>query len=174
MKYFSTSTAAIAVFIFAGCGSTPPANQPQASNTVNQSNQPAAETKPATPAVSPTETLKALNTAAKVRDVATIKKYLSSGTLALFEETANQEEKPVDDLLRTDPPLTLLAETGKEQISGDTATVEVKETAEGPLDKIPFVVENGEWKVALDIYLEELERRLADTSNSNTANAPKP
>ena len=51
----------------------------------------------------------------------------------------------------------------EEKIEGETATVEVQNMMDKEeYEKIPFVKEGGAWKVALDIYMDDLERRIAE------------
>ncbi len=55
-----------------------------------------------------------------------------------------------------------LPETRNEKITGDTATLEVKNDKTGKWDTLPFVKENGEWKIALDKFLENMLKGLGD------------
>ena len=148
-----------AVITFAGCSSQERANQPQNAQNTAAAQPKAEETQPTR---SPTDTLKALNEASKAKDVAAIKSLLSSGTIALTEQLAQEEKKSADELLRDDPPFAKLPELRNEKITGDTATVEVKNDVSGDYETFPFVKENGEWKVALDVYLKEFEQDLAE------------
>ena len=136
----------------------------------------------------PTETLKALNEASKKRDVPAIKKLLSKGTLALLEESAKTKNKSSDELLKEEggAPFKELPDIRGETIEGDTAFVDVKNEITGETERIPLVKEEGEWKVALDKYLEDLMKRWTEQmksvqpnsniapSNSNQTNTNKP
>lgn len=110
----------------------------------------------------PTETLKALNEASKKKDPAEIKKLLSKGTLVLLENAATAANTSSDELLKKEDgaPFRELPEIRGEKIEGDTATVTVKNDVTGGDENIPLVKEEGEWKVALDKYLEDLKKRL--------------
>jgi hypothetical protein len=100
---------------------------------------------------SPTATAKAFYEAAKAKDVAGIKATMSKGSLDMMESFAKMQNKSLDDALKepnsTPPPGNF--ESRNEVISGDTATVEVKDE-KGNWEKIPFVKEDGKWKIALD------------------------
>ena len=100
---------------------------------------------------SPTATAKAFYEAAKAKDVAGIKATMSKGSLDMMESFAKMQNKSLDDALKepnsTPPPSNF--EARNEVISGDTATVEVKDE-KGNWEKIPFVKEDGKWKIALD------------------------
>ena len=183
MKIYTVILTALAALAITACSTTQPANQTPANtantaNTVNQTNQAIIETKPAGTALSPTETLKALNEASRKKDTAAIKNYLSQGTLELLEQRAKEENKTVDEILKEedDSQAEQLPETGGEKIEGDKATVEVKNPDTGAYEPFPLVKENGMWKVALDVYLKELEKRFADEMNEmpeNSSNKPK-
>lgn len=136
----------------AGCSSDPPSND-QPSNIANQSVQAPAEIKPA--ALGPADTLKALNQASNKKDVAAILRYVSKGTLALLEKGAKEQNKTVDEALKEEGggPFLTLPELGAEEIDGDKATLEVRNVDTGEFELLPFVKENGEWKVAIDTYL---------------------
>lgn len=125
---------------------------------------------------SPTETIKALSEASKQKDPAAIKSYLSKGTLDMLDQSAKRREKSVDELLREEngAPMQDLTEVRNEQITGETATVEVKNNVTGGFEKIPFVSENGVWKVSLDTYMQDAIKRLNEAMNQPPANASVP
>ncbi len=124
--------------------------------------------------LSPTETMKALNEASKTKDIQTIKKLVSKGTLALLEKAAKTQNTTVEELLKKDngAPFQELPETRSEKITGDTATIEIKDTATNGWEMIPFVKEDGIWKVALDKFLEDLQKRTPGEMNKTPADAP--
>jgi hypothetical protein len=104
---------------------------------------------------SPTATAKAFYDATKAKDVAGMKNSLSKGSLAMMESFAKMDKKSLDDFLKepqSTPPGNF--EARNEVITGDTATLELKDE-KGKWDKIPFVKENGQWKIALDKAFEQ-------------------
>lgn len=115
----------------------------------------------------PTDTLKALNEASKKKDVEGIKKVLSKGTLKLLDEAAQKEKTTPDELLKKDngAPMAELPEILGEKIEGDTAYVEIKNDITKENEKMPLVKEDGEWKVALDKYLETMRQRFTEEMN---------
>ena len=121
----------------------------------------------------PTDTLKALNEASKKKDAPAIKKLLSKGTLNLLEESAKSKNKSSDELLQEDggAPFRDLPEVRGETIEGDTAFVDVKNEVTGENERIPLVKEDGEWKVALDKYLENLMKKLTEQMKSPVPNS---
>ncbi len=114
---------------------------------------------------SPTKTFKAFFEASKKKDAAGMRKALSKGTLDMFDKLAKAQNKSTDDMLKEvdkDAKDEKLPETRNEKITGDTATLEVKNDKMGKWDTLPFVKENGEWKIALDKFLENMLKGLGD------------
>jgi hypothetical protein len=100
---------------------------------------------------SPTATAKAFYDAVKAKDVAGIKATMSKGSLDMMEKFAKMQNKSLDEALKepnstSQPPA---FEAQNETITGDTATIEVKDE-KGKWEKLPFVKEDGLWKIALD------------------------
>lgn len=117
---------------------------------------------------SPTATFKAFYEASKKKDAAAMKKTLSKGTLDLFDRFAKAQNKSVDDILKDvdkDATAEKLPETRNEKITGDNATLEIKNDKTGQWDSLPFVKENGEWKVALDKFFENALKGLGENLN---------
>jgi len=113
----------------------------------------------------PTATFKAFYEASKKKDVAGMKKTLSKGTLDMFDKLAKEQNKTTDDMLKDvdkDDKSEKMPETRNEKINGDTATFEVKNEKTNKWDPLPFVKENGEWKIALDKFLEDMMKSLGD------------
>jgi hypothetical protein len=100
---------------------------------------------------SPTATAKAFYDAVKAKDVPGIKNAMSKNSLEMMEQFAKLENKSLDEALKdpnsSHPPATF--ESQNEKITGDTATLEVK-NEKGTWETLPFVKEDGQWKIALD------------------------
>jgi len=114
---------------------------------------------------SPTATFKAFYEAQKNKDVPGIKKTLSKGSLAMFEKAAKEQHKTVDESLKEgfDEPAFKsrnMPETRNEKIDGDTATLEVQDADSKKWEKLYFVKEDGDWKLAIDKLLEEALKNL--------------
>lgn len=175
MKIYTFILSLFSAFLISACSTTAPVNQTQNSaNVATQTNQAAVETKPApaAPARSPIETMKALHEAAKKKDPAEIKSYLSEGTLKLLEDSAQKQKQTVDELLKEDKaaPFHELPKILGEKIEGQTAIVEVEDSGSKEIAQIPFVIENGEWKVAIDKYLKNLEAEFEKESKQPAGN----
>ena len=112
---------------------------------------------------SPRATLKNYVESSQKKDAAAIKETLSAGTLKMIEESAKSRNTTLDAVLTTDAgggsAYKQLPETRNEKIEGETATLEVKNAATADWDKIPFVREDGKWKIALDKFLDEALKR---------------
>ncbi|HEX8636430.1 MAG TPA: hypothetical protein VF692_00095 [Pyrinomonadaceae bacterium] len=129
---------------------------------------------PANQPLSPTETMKALNDAAKKKDVETIKKLVSKGTIEQLEQSAKQSDTTVNELLKNDEGAGLqeLPETRNEKINGDEATIEIKNTATNEWVSMPFVKENGVWKIAYDKFVEDVMKKMTEEMKKMPADLP--
>lgn len=117
---------------------------------------------------SPSGTFKAFFEAQKKKDVAAIKKTLSKGSMQMLEKVAKEQNKTVDSALTESfespgAKEQTMPETRNEKIDGDNATLEVQNKETKKWDKIFFVKEESEWKIALDKTIEELLKNLGNT-----------
>jgi hypothetical protein len=103
---------------------------------------------------SPTATFKAYVEAVQHKDTAAVKKTFSKGSLEFFEKAAKAQNKTVDEMLKTglteEVASASMPEIRNEKIEGDSATLEVKDIKSGKWETVPFVKEDGEWKIALE------------------------
>jgi hypothetical protein len=88
------------------------------------------------------------------KDMAAAKRYLSVGTMEMMEEGAKKMGKSVDEAMK-DSPATTMPEFSNEKINGDTATVDLK--SEGMTLTMPLVKEGGEWKLAMDKMIKDMQ-----------------
>ncbi len=113
------------------------------------------------PGMSPSEVLKAFSKATQTKDAAKIKSFLSKGSIAEIEKSAKEQKTTVEDLLtegaEEDP---IDPEIRNEKIDGNTATVEVKNETLGNYDVMPFVKEDGVWKIALDKFMKDMLEKI--------------
>ena len=114
---------------------------------------------------SPTSTFKAFFEAQKKKDVEGMKKTLSKGSLAMIEKGAKEQNKSVDKVLtegleKPGGSTDKMPEYRNEKIDGDNATLEVQNEETKKWDKVYFVKEDGDWKLALDKTVEELLKNL--------------
>ena len=112
---------------------------------------------------SPTATFKKFFEASKKKDVPGIRKTLSKGSLEMFDKFAKQQNKTMDEMLKDvdkDSKTETMPETRNEKIDGETATLEIKNEKTGKWDSLPFVKEEGEWKIAFDKFIENMMKEL--------------
>jgi hypothetical protein len=103
---------------------------------------------------SPTTTFEAFYESLKKKDVQAYKKTVSKRTLEMLERNARELGKTLDEYIKADmdkPTRTLpdKPEMRNEKIEGDHATLEIKNN-EGGWNTVPFVKEDGEWKISLE------------------------
>lgn len=97
----------------------------------------------------PLETLKAYTQAIKKKDTTAMKLLLSDASLKMAEQEGKANGRTLDDVVKNE---TLFSESQKqlkfrsEKIDGDKATIEV-ENSFGSWDTVPFVREEGAWKI---------------------------
>jgi hypothetical protein len=133
-------------------------------------------------AKNPIEVMKTLSEASKNKDVAEVKNSVSKGTLNLLEEAAKAQNTTVDELLKKEngAPFKELPEMRNEKIEGDAASIEMKNTNSEDWETVPFVKEEGIWKLALDKYLDDFRKRAAEsmkmppTASDSEPNAAQP
>ena len=111
---------------------------------------------------SPSDVLKSYVAASQSQDIAAMKNLLSKGSLDLIEKSAKAQGTTADELLRRESMVKIrnAPEMRNEKIEGDTGSIEIKNEKTGEYDmKMPFVRENGAWKIARDKYIEEELKR---------------
>lgn len=117
----------------------------------------AANRKPLTPL----ETLKDYTQAIKKKDAAQMKTLLSKGSIKMAQDEAREQNIPLEEIIKKE---TLFSEEQKtvefrnEKIEGGTATIEMKNSY-GTWDVVPFIKEDGSWKVAKERYADELMKQ---------------
>ena len=125
--------------------------------------------------LSPTDTLKAYIDAASKKDVAGMKSHLSQGTLKLMEDGAKLANRILDDMLKEEsgqmPPEAVNIKYSNEKIDGDNATVEM--TSQSQTAIMPLVKENGEWKLALDKFIQDMKTKMTADSKPAKSASPK-
>ncbi|HSK74318.1 MAG TPA: hypothetical protein VK892_21645 [Pyrinomonadaceae bacterium] len=125
------------------------------------------------PPDSPTATLRKYVEASQKNDLEGMKQRLSQASLKLMQESAQKRNMTIEEILKQGSavPIEGMPETRNEKIERDTATVEVANDTTGEFDvKIPFVRENGSWKIALDKYVEEILRKTTEDMSKPPAN----
>lgn len=109
----------------------------------------------------PLDSLKVYTQAIKKKDTATMKSLLSKGSLKMAGDEAKSQNISPDEVLQRETlfsPDQKALEYRAEKIDGDTATIEVKNSF-GGFDTVPFVKEDGRWKIAKEKYAEEIMKQ---------------
>jgi hypothetical protein len=119
--------------------------------------------KPATPL----ETFKTYAKAFKQKDTATMKVLLSDATLKMHEQEAKAQNTTVDEILKRE---TMIGEAQRsveyrdEKIEGEKATLQIKNVY-GSWETLPFVREDGVWKIDKQGYAEQMIRDIENQQN---------
>lgn len=124
----------------------------------------------------PKETFMTYIKALKAKDYTAMKLLLSNATIKMHEQEAKAQGLTVDDIVKRE---TLLSENQTaveykdEKIDGDKATLKVKNSY-GSWETVPFVREDGVWKIDKQGYademlrdIEEQEKKLDELINGN-------
>jgi hypothetical protein len=130
---------------------------------------------------SPSATLNAYFEALQKKDAAGLKKTLSKGTLEMFEQFAKAQSPPksLDEALQTGLASTTntdsnkMPETRNEKIDGEKATLEVKNDKTGAWETVPFVKEDGAWKIAFDQMFRDAFKNMGNSNSSSGNNSNK-
>ena len=94
-----------------------------------------------------------------------MKILLSDATIKMHEKEAKAQNTTVDEIIKRE---TLLPDTQTEvlykdeKIEGDKATLQVKNSY-GSWETMPFVRENGEWKIDKQGYADRLMQDVDDS-----------
>lgn len=121
----------------------------------------------------PTATLKKYVEASQTNDIEAMKQQLSQASLELMRKSAEKRNMSVEEILKQGSavPIEGMPDVRNEKIEGDTANVEVANDTTGEFDvRIPFVRENGSWKIALDKYVEEILRKTTEDMSKPPTN----
>ena len=114
--------------------------------------------------VSPLQTFKTYTKAIKQKDITTMKLLLSNSTIKMHEKEAKAQGVTVDDIVKRE---TLFSENQKsveyrnEKIDGEKATLQVKNSY-GTWETVPFVREDGSWKIDKAGYAEQMRKDVED------------
>ena len=100
----------------------------------------------------PTATFKTFMDALKKKDVKKIRASLSKASVEQYEKIAEDSGKTLEEFILSedDEGAKEIPETRNEKIDGDSATLEAKDPDTKKWDTVPFVKEDGAWKIAFD------------------------
>lgn len=128
---------------------------------------------------SPTEAYKRLFAAVKSKDVEAIKAEMTAKTLEFAKMAASRNNTPIEKVFENGFTATTmtpnLPEIRDERIKDDMGAVEVWNTKDSKWEDLPFINENGGWKLAVgDLFADTfkspgrgLDSREKEAANSN-------
>ena len=116
----------------------------------SESPKPAANEASSGSLATPTETYKTACAARRKKDIAGLKRVLSTDMLGFFKEMGAAEKKSLDESLSAmlDQPMSPTDEFRNEQINGDTATLEYLND-KGKWSQMDFIKEGSDWKMTI-------------------------
>lgn len=127
----------------------------------------------------PKETFMTYIKALKAKDYTTMKLLLSDATIKMHEKEAKAQGVTVDDIVKRE---TLLGENQtaveyrSEKVNGDKASLQVK-NAYGSWETLPFVREDGVWKIDKQGYADQMlkdfedsDKKIDEMINGNRSN----
>ena len=115
----------------------------------------------------PTATFNAYFEAQKKKDIPGMKQALSKTSLAMMEASAKQQQLTLDKMIANQlenpsAKVDKMPEVRNEKVTGDNATIEVRNEDANRWDTMYFVKEDSVWKIALDRTIEEMLRKNGD------------
>ncbi len=110
----------------------------------------------------PTDAYKKLFAAVKAKDSEKIKEVMSKNTLGLAQFNADRQkitiEKSLENGLVAPTMSDALTEIRDERVKGDFGSVEVFNQKENRWEDLPFILEDGSWKLAIgDLFQGKFE-----------------
>ncbi len=115
-------------------------------------------------ATTPLEALKLYSAARKKKDVPAMRNFLSKGSIKMAEDDAKAQNRPLDEVILNDtlfPENVSTVEYKNESKTDENATIEVKNQF-GIWDRVPFIKEDGEWKIAKEKFADEMQKQVDD------------
>lgn len=111
----------------------------------------------------PAETLKEYVEAARSRDLAKMRQTSSKKSIEFLEEILVEDDSTLEEAIRKNEPsipaMFESSEVRNEKIMGNRASIEVKSPVSGEWLEVPFIMEDGRWKLAIGEQFEESIRK---------------
>ncbi|NNE99545.1 MAG: DUF4878 domain-containing protein [Pyrinomonadaceae bacterium] len=163
MKIYTAVITVLLAFAFLACSAPATKETGEKTDPAKTEKKEAPDTKPAEETKasgmsSPKETITKFVAGIQKKDGAMIKSCLSKASVEQFEKDlkasgSENDKKSIEELLVEtfeDEDLQKAPEMKNEKIDGDEATLDVKDDETEKWDSIPFVKEDGAWKIAFD------------------------
>ncbi|HUF03428.1 MAG TPA: hypothetical protein VMM38_04560 [Aridibacter sp.] len=159
MKSYLFAVTIIASALALGCGGTANTSDTNDSGNGTASGSPASAadntpdttTSEAGTIASPTEAIKTITEGVKAKDGDMIRSALSKASLKRFDAMSEKENKSFYEVFVAEDfeEMSKLPAMRNEKIDGDKATLELQNDKTGEWDPLPFVKEDGSWKLAI-------------------------
>lgn len=121
----------------------------------------------------PTEAYKSLYNAVKSKNTENIKANLSKATVEFATGVADMQKKTPDEMFKNGMVQSTLAETlppmRNERVKDNMGAVEVQ-TRDGSWEDVPFVLEDGRWKMAWGDVFKDTYKKPAPSQAETEAN----
>ncbi|HEY0657863.1 MAG TPA: hypothetical protein VGD05_05290 [Pyrinomonadaceae bacterium] len=110
----------------------------------------------------PTDAYKKLYTAVKAKQPDAVKAVLSEKSLGFAQSVSERQNQPLAKVLENGFTATTFSETmpeiRDERVKGDSASVEVYNSKDSRWEDLPFIKQNGSWKLAIgDLFAGTFE-----------------
>ena len=175
MRVFSICGLFLTALLISACGSDSANSVP--GNGVSGANATECQSTNDTP----TEAYKRLFAAVKSRNVEEIKRSMSTGSLGFAEMLAGQQKNPVEKVLENGFTSSTMAaelpEIRDERVNCNSGAVEVWNSKENTWQDLPFIIEDGMWKLAVGEMFSggyQSPGKGRDTKEKEAANAMRP
>lgn len=132
-------------------------------------------------AATPVDTFKTYMKALQKKDTAAMRVLLSQATIKMHEQEAKAQDVTVDEIMKRETLLgegQTTVEYRNQKVEGDTAELQYK-TSYGSWETMPFVREEGVWKIDKQSYAEQMlkemdesNRKLDEMIKGNSAPSP--
>jgi arsenate reductase-like glutaredoxin family protein len=164
----------LAALALLATGCSKGANTNNANATSGNKNSISSTALSSAPASSPSAAYKAFQEANRKKDYEAVKKSFSKASLEMLTEEAKKENKTLDEFIKQQVDKAQNDEVvGSETITGDSATVEIKDKDGKSSIKLPMVVEDGAWKIAYDRFMKQMQEafeQMGKESSKSTDN----
>jgi hypothetical protein len=155
--------ASLALLAASACSKADNANNANSTNgnknsTATVSNTSTTATTTPAPAVSPINAYKAFQDANRNKDYEAVKKSFSKASLAMIVDEAKKKNQTLDEYVKEQVDRSKSDEiVTNEKITGDTATVDIKDKDGTSTITLPMVIEDGAWKIAYDKFMKQMQ-----------------
>lgn len=149
--------ASLALFASACSKATNNANTSSSntSSTSSSSTSSTSSTASTAMASSPIAAYKAFQDANKKKDYEGVKKRFSRASIAILTDEAKKKNQTLDEFVKQQVDTgSNDEEVTNEKINGDSATVDLKD--KNSSITLPLVKEDGEWKIAYDVFMKQM------------------